>query len=198
MLRARLDRHDNFDRVERIEAEILEHRVRHHLAFINLVHAPARARARSVSLRLVESRARAPPACLLVILDNHHDALHDVILGQEGLRARSARSPRCVLRARARVSRECRRGRQTHVRSELPNLARDGDADRAGRREWRGTSRHPESGAKHDEIFARMMEGAMRKIPRVVRRFLVSSFPCFENEQAPIIWLPYVKFGRRA
>ena len=63
MLRARLDRHDNFDRVERIEAEILEHRVRHHLAFINLARASTRRkRARERESRLVKSRARSRAA----------------------------------------------------------------------------------------------------------------------------------------
>ena len=60
-------------------------------------HAPARdahARANVSRASSSRARARAPPTCLLVILDDHHDALHDVVLGQECLRARGARSSR--------------------------------------------------------------------------------------------------------
>ena len=59
----------------------------------------------------------------------------------------SARGRRAVIKAARRKNH--RLDRQTHVRSELPNLARDGDADRAGRREWRGTRRDPESNPQH-------------------------------------------------
>lgn len=101
---AYLDRHDDFDGVEGVQAKILKHDSRKDLRFVNLAQKQRRGSNAKPGKDCAAACRRCRPrrAHLFVVLHDHHDALGDVILRQERLRRK--RVSACEFRPRHRAT----------------------------------------------------------------------------------------------